>query len=49
MLKHNFLYNLGMARLVVTFPDRFFFVDGEKHLKCIEICMLDLNYPKSKK
>ncbi len=41
MLKHNFLYDLGMARLVVTFPDRFFFVDGEKHLQCIEICISD--------
>ena len=49
MLKHNFLYNLGMARLVVTFPDRCFFVDGEKHLKCFEICIFDFKYPKSKK
>ena len=48
MLKHNFLYNLGMARLVVTFPDRFFFVDGEKHLKCIEIGIVDLKYTKTK-
>ena len=48
MLKHNFLYNLGMARLVVTFPDRFFFVDGEKHLKCIEIGILNLKYIKTK-
>ena len=38
-----------MAHLVVMFPDRFFLVDGEKHIKCIEICILDLKYPKSKK
>ena len=25
-----------------------FFVDGEKHLTCIEICILDLKYPTSK-
>ena len=49
MLKHKLLYDLGMARLVVTFPDRFFFVDGEKHLKCIEIYILDLKYPKLQK
>ena len=49
MLKHKFLYDLGMARLVVTFPDRVFLVDGEKHIKCIEICILDLKYPKSNK
>ncbi len=46
MLKHTFLYDLGMARLVVTFPYRFFFVDGEKHLTCIEIGILDLKYTK---
>ena len=39
MLKHTFLYDLGMARLVVTFPDRFFLVDGEKHVKRIDICI----------
>ena len=49
MSKHTFLYDLGMARLVVTFQDRFFLVDGEEHLNCIEICILDLKYPKSKK
>ena len=38
-----------MARLVVMFQDRFFFVDGEKHYKCIEICILDLKHPKSTK
>ena len=27
----------------------FFLVDGEKHIKCIEICILDLKYPKSTK
>ena len=48
-LKHNFLYGLGMARLVVTFPDLLFLVDGEKHLKSIELCILDLEYPKSNK
>ena len=37
-----------MARLVVTFPDRFFLVGGEKPIKCIEICILDLKYPKYK-
>ena len=46
LLKHKFLYDLGMARLVVTFPDCCFFVDGEKHLKCIEIFILDLKYAK---
>ena len=47
--KHKFLYYLGMARLVVTCPDRCFFVDGEKRLKCIEIFILDLKYPTSNK
>ena len=37
-----------MARLVVTFPDRFFFVDGEKYIKCIDICIWDLKNPKTK-
>ena len=48
MLEHKFLYDLGMARLLVTFPDRFFFVDAEKHSKCIDTCILDFNYLKSK-
>ena len=37
-----------MARLVVTFPDRFFFVDSDKHSNCIEICILYFKYPTSK-
>ena len=47
-LKHTFLYDLGMARLVVTFPDRFFFVDCEKQLKCIDICIYTTHTPHRK-